>query len=87
MNPNIRASLSSSSSRTLPVNAVVYEERWIKGKDNVRLLRAPSIESDIVWKARSLRFAYSVFRSKLGEPYSAETLISVFREHFPLGTQ
>ena len=87
MNPNIRASLSSSSSRTLPVNAVVYGERWIKGKDNVCLLCAPSIESDIVWKARSLRFAYSVLRPKLGEPYSAETLISVFREHFPLGTQ
>ena len=32
MNPNIRASLSSSSSHTLPVNAVVYEERLIKGK-------------------------------------------------------
>ena len=87
MNPNIRASLSSSSLRTLSVNAVVYEERWIKGKDNVRLLHAPSIESDIVWEARNLRFAYSVLRPKLGEPYSAETLISVFREHFPLGTQ
>ena len=87
MNPNIRASLSSSSSHTLPVNAVVYEERLIKGKDKVRLLRASSIESDIVWKARCLRFAYSVLRPKLGEPYSAETLILVFREHFPLGTQ
>ena len=87
MNPNIRASLSSSSSRTLPVNAVVYEERWIKGKDNVRLLRAPSIKSDIVWKARSLRFAYSVLIPKWGESYSVKTLISVFREQFPLGMQ
>ena len=87
MNPNTRASLASSSSRTFPVNAVVYKEGWIQGKDNVRLLRAPSIESDIVWKARSLRFDYSVLRPKLGEPYYAETLISIFREHFPLGTQ
>ena len=87
MNPYARASLASSSSRTLPVNAVVYEERWIKRKDNVRLLRAPSIESNIVWKARSLRFAYSVLRPKLGESYSMETLISIFRKHFPLRTQ
>ena len=28
-----------------------------------------------------------MFRPKLGDPYSAERLISVFREHFSLGTQ
>ena len=33
---------------------------------------------------RSLRVAYSMLRSKLGNPYSVETLISVTWDHFPL---
>ena len=85
MSANTRVSLTSLSSRNLPPSAVAYVERPIKGKDTVQLLRAPSIESDVVWKARSFRFAYKTLRSKL-DLYSADLLISVIREHFPLGT-
>ena len=54
------------------------------GQDKVRLLRALSIEINIVWEERSLCFAYPTIRSKLGYLYSAETLISIVRDHFPL---
>ena len=56
------------------------------GHGKVRLLRAPSIEIGNVWKARSLRFAYSTLRSKLGDPHSADTLISVVTDYFPLNS-
>lgn len=88
MSSNIQSFLRASAhSRPLPASAIVYEERMIKGKEGVRLLRAPSIESDVVWKARLIRFAYNILRPKLGEPYSAETLISTIRDHFPLSSQ
>jgi len=82
---NIRSSLAST--RKLPANAVVYEVRLINSKEKVKLLRAPSIESDVVWKARSLQFACSTLRKKLGKPHSAENLISVVSEHFLVGMQ
>ena len=85
MSSNIRASLASS--RKLPANAVVYEERLINNTETVKLLRAPSVESDVVWKARSLQFACSTLRKKLGKPFSAANLIAVISDHFPVGTQ
>ena len=44
-------------------------------------------ESDMVWQARSLSFAYFVLHSKLGEPYSVDTLNPVVCDHFLLATQ
>jgi len=85
MSSNIRSSLSST--RRLPANAVAYEVRLINSSEKVKLLRAPSIESDVVWKARSLQFACTALRKRLGSPHSAEDLISVISEHFPAITQ
>ena len=85
MSSNIRSSLSST--RRLPANAVAYEVRLINSSEKVKLLRAPSIESDVVLKARSLQFACTALRKRLGSPHSAEDLISVISEHFPASTQ
>ena len=85
MSSNIRYSLVSTPK--LPTNAVVYEVRLINSKEKVKLLRTPSIESDVAWKARSLKFAFTALRKRLGNPHSAEDLISVISEHFPVGTQ
>ena len=87
MSASIQSSLKSTTSCPLPASAIVYKDRLIKGKENVCLLRVPSIESDVVWKTYSVKFAYNILRSKLGEPYSAETLISVLRDHFSLSSQ
>ena len=64
----------------------MYEKHLIKRKDKVHLSRASSIESEIVWKARSLDFAYIALHSKLGDPHSSEQLIAFVREYFPLDT-
>ena len=85
MSSNIRYSLVSTPK--LPTNAVVYEVRLINSKEKVKLLRTPSIESDVAWKAHSLKFAFTALRKRLGNPHSAEDLISVISEHFPVGTQ
>ena len=88
MSANIRASINAITPRPPPASAVVYEERSLYGKETIRLLRAPSIESEFVWKARSLRFAYNALQPRLNDgKCSAITLISVFRTHFPLDTQ
>ena len=81
MSSNIRTSLKTHES------AVAYKDRLINGKENTRLIRAPAIESKIVWKAHSLRFAYNILRIKLDSQYTVESLISVFRSYFPLGIQ
>ena len=85
MSSNIRSSLASTGK--LPTNAVVYEVRLINSKKKVKLLRAPSIESDVVWKAHSLKFTCTALRKRLRNPHSAEDLISVISEHFSVGTQ
>ena len=82
----LRSSFRSSSPRNLPPSVVVYEKHLIKRKDKVHLLRASSIESEIVWKARSFDFAYIALHSKFGDPHSSEQLIAFVREYFPLDT-
>ena len=71
MSSNIRSSLAST--RKLPANAVVYEVRLINSTEKVKLLRAPTIESDVVWKARSLQFACTTLRKRLGTRIALKT--------------
>ena len=55
------------------------------GKEKIQLLRAPSIESDVMWKQQCFEMVYNRLRSKLSD-YSDDVVISVFNEHFPLST-
>ena len=55
------------------------------GQEKIQLLRAPSIESDVMWKQQCFEMIYNRLRSKLSD-YSADVVISVFNEHFPLST-
>ena len=51
----------------------------------MKLLCAPTIESDVVWKARSLQFARTALCKRLGNLHSADDLILVILEHFLVG--
>lgn len=45
------------------------------------------MESEVVWKTQSLQFVCLILRKKLGKPHSAENLIAIISEHFPVGIQ
>lgn len=77
--------------RPPPPQTVTYESRTIESHERIQLLRAPSIETDKIWKNRALKYAYSRLRPKLctraDNKYRPETLITLFSDHFPLSTQ
>ena len=56
------------------------------GTEKVTLLKAPSIESEAMWKLQCFTNVYDRLRPKL-DTYSADTLTAIFAEHFPLSTQ
>ena len=87
MSANIVSSLKSSTSYQLHALHIVYKERLIKGEEHIRLVRALLIESEVVWKTRSLCFTQSILYPKLVKPYTTEKLILAIHDHIPLGVQ
>lgn len=63
----------------------IYEERTC-GTEKLRLLKAPSVNADPMWKAQSFDFAQDLLRAKLGTNFTADNVISIFNKHFPLNT-
>ena len=63
----------------------VYEERTLKDQ-KIRLLKAPGVDSDVMWKQQSFEFAYNRLRAKLSDSCDADSLISIFNSHFPIST-
>jgi len=82
---------TGARARPPPPQSVTYETRTIGSHEKIQLLRAPSIETDKIWKNRAFKYAYSRLRPKLctrlDNDYKPETLITVFSDHFPLATQ
>ena len=85
------ARIQSGGQKPPPPQSVTYETRTIGSHEKIQLLRAPSIETDKIWKNRAFKYAYSRLRPKLctrfENDYKPETLITVFSDHFPLATQ
>ena len=56
------------------------------GTEKLRLLKAPSVDADAMWKAQAFDFARDQLRGKLSATISADTIISVIGEQFPMPT-
>ena len=71
--------------------AVSFDTRIIGANERIQLLKAPSMESNKIWKNRAFNYAYNRLRAKLctrtDNEFRPETLITVFSNHFPLSTQ
>ena len=63
----------------------VFETREC-GNEKLRLLKAPSVEAEAMWKAQSFDFARNLLRGKLNAKVSADTVIAVIGENFPMPT-
>ena len=85
------ARIQSGGQRPPLPQSVTYETRIIGNHEKIQLLRAPSIETDKIWKNRAFKYACSRLRPKLctriDNDYKPEILITVFSDHFPLATQ
>jgi len=68
-------------------NSISYRSHKIAGKENVSLLIAPPIESDVLSKQCAFHAAFSKLSGKLNDPHSANALISVLDDHFPIDCQ
>ena len=62
-----------------------YEERLL-GSQKIQLLKAPGVDSDVMWKQQCFESVYNRLRAKLNDSCSADNLISVFNAHFPIST-
>ena len=62
-----------------------YEERLL-GTQKIQLLRAPGVDSDVMWKQQCFESVYNRLRAKLNDSCTADNLISTFNAHFPIST-
>ena len=63
----------------------VYEGRLL-GSEKIQLLKAPGIDSDVMWKQQCFESVYNRLRAKLCDSCNADAIISVFNAHFPIST-
>ena len=63
----------------------IYEERLL-GTEKIQLLKAPGIDSEVMWKQQCFESVYNRLRSKLSESCNADSIIAVFNTHFPIST-
>lgn len=82
---------TSSNTSIFSPQAVYFDTRIIGANERIQLLKAPSMESNKIWKNRAFNYAYNRLRAKLctrtDNEFRPETLITVFSNHFPLSTQ
>ena len=52
----------------------------------MRLLAAPTVDDKAMWKAQAFDFARDKLRGKLSDKISADNVIAVMGEHFPVST-
>jgi hypothetical protein len=63
----------------------VYEGRLL-GSEKIQLLKAPGIDSDVMWKQQCFESVCNRLRAKLSDSCNADSIISVFNAHFPIST-
>ena len=74
-----RPGLSAASAKP------TYEGRLL-GSEKIQLLKAPGIDSDVMWKQQCFESVYNRLRGKLSDSCNADAIISVFNTHFPIST-
>ena len=79
-----RGGMTSRNSRSVNRNPV-FKDRVLDGTV-VRLLAAPTVDDKAMWKAHAFDFARDKFRGKLSNKISADNVIAVMGEHFPVST-
>jgi hypothetical protein len=62
-----------------------YESRTL-GDQKIQLLKAPGVDSEVMWKQQCFESVYNRLRTKLGDTCNADSIISVFNAHFPIST-
>ena len=85
MSSQLNARYPRRGGATPPFSKPSYEER-ILGDQKISLLKAPGVDSDVMWKQQCFESVYNRLRTKLSDSYSTESLISVFNVHFPIST-
>ena len=75
------------SSRNASANShnPVFNDRILNGIV-IRLLVTPTVDAKAMWKAQAFDFARDKFRSKISAKISADNVIAVMGEHFPVST-
>ena len=63
----------------------IYESRTL-GDQKIQLLKAPGVDSEVMWKQQCFESVYNRLRTKLGDTCNADSIISVFNAHFPIST-
>ena len=79
-----RGGMTSRNSRSVNRNPI-FKDRVLDGTV-VRLLAAPTVDNKAMWKAQAFDFARDKFRGKLSNKISADNVIAVMGEHFPVST-
>ena len=79
-----RGSATARNPRGIGHNPI-FKDRFLNGTV-VRLLAAPTVDDKAMWKAQSFDFARDKFRGKLSEKVSADNVIAIIGEHFPVST-
>ena len=70
---------------TLIDRKVVYEERKLDGV-MLHLIKAPSVDAAPMWKGQAFDFARDRLRGKIGGSVTADSVITIIEEHFPMAT-
>ena len=63
----------------------IYESRTL-GDQKIQLLKAPGVDSEVMWKQQCFESVYNRLRTKLSDACNADSIISVFNTHFPIST-
>ena len=75
----------SSRNASINIRNPSFNDRMLNGTV-IRLLVAPTVDDKAMWKAQAFDFARDKFRGKLSTKISADNLIAVIGEHFPVST-
>ena len=63
----------------------VFVERMLEGS-KLKLLKAPSVDDQAMWKAQAFDFARDRLRGKISATITVDSVIAVIGEYFPLNT-
>ena len=79
-----RGGMTSRNSRSVNRNPV-FINRVFEGT-SMRLLAAPTVDDKAMWKSQAFNFARDKLRGKLSKKISADNVIAIMGEHFPVST-
>ena len=86
MSSQLNRRSSSSHRRSVVHNKILVFDTMKCGNERLVILKTPSVEAEVMWKTQSFDFATNFLRGKRNTKVSADSVIAVIREHYPMPT-